>query len=319
MEQQEQTSRSQTLPAEEPEKGFVSAGQRVHHWGSYLGVDWIFNGLCGAAFTHWAKETPSGQALWSKPVNWLLGKVLPVFIKEDAALVQATKRGNTFFGLVAGGMFTIPPLMALENKVTRRKIITTVDETIYGKEAVEHDPKFKQSYDALDNEPQKDFTIGMAARFVALTPLVIAILRKDSSDYLDKKVFSKVANLTKSSSEKMGLSAKTFFKSRTPEEADRVWKQAHDNLGTDLSLGIPYAVMHSAAYNTLNKVFGKREKKAEVLPQAGFMTASAAPEVGGAQEKALEPHQAAPRSRISQAAPSERVNAPEEKTLTLNA
>jgi hypothetical protein len=246
---------SQLAPEEKAEtpkseRKFVSAGARIHHWATYLSVDWIYNAIAGAGFAYWGKFTESGQKIWSKPVNTLFTKTLKPLFKNEAHLAEAVKQGNTFASIIAGGMLTIPPLLALENKKVRKSIVKFIDRNVYGKDTVENNPKFQESYAAIDEAPKKDFTMGMVSRFAALAPLLALVLIKPTNHWLKENVFSNVGKASKKVVSKLGLPPDRMFKNLSEAEKVEHWNYVHDEaIAMDLSFGLPYALLHSFFYN----------------------------------------------------------------------
>jgi hypothetical protein len=268
------------------ERAFVSAGERIHHWSTYLSIDWIYNAASGAVFAYWGKFTKSGQALWSEPVNKIFSKTLKPFFENEAHLAEAVKHGNTFASIIAGGMLTIPPLLVLENKKVRKSVAKFIDRHIYGKEVVDNDPKFQQAYEEIDEAPKKDFKMGIASRFAALAPLLALVLITPSKNWLVKNVFSHVGKASKTAVSKIGLPPGRLFKKFSEAERLERWKYIHDEaIAMDLSFGLPYAVLHSFFYNKFADLEDKwehplknRSKSKHKAPAAEIAIAETVPE-----------------------------------------
>jgi hypothetical protein len=261
-EKKAQTSRTaaQTLQAQAPETPFVSKGQKIHKWATYLSVDWVFNAAVGVSFAYWGKFTKSGQKFWSGPIQKGFKKVLSPLIKNEEKLNTSIGRGSMFMSIIAGGMFTIPPLMVLENQKNRIGISKKLDQWIYGKDAVENDPKFEASYQAIKDEPKKEFGPGMTSRFAALSPLLAIVLIPQTNKLSTDHFFSHVSNGSKWVARKLGFSAKNLKDGeaivgakKVPVTANDKWEFIHEGVGMDFGLGLPYAGLHAMFYNMFAK------------------------------------------------------------------
>ncbi len=238
-------------------KPFISTGQHIHKWGTYLSVDWIFNAMTGVTFAYWGKFTESGKKIWSEPITNAFKKGLGPLIKNEEQLAKSAAYGNVFMSIIAGGMFTIPPLLVLENKKNKKNITQALDEKIYGKETVENDPRFQASYEAIENAPEKDFTRGLTSRFAALAPLLAMVLIPATRKISDKLWFDHVAHASDVTARKMGFSPESFKNLPAAEAAGR-WDFIHKSVAMDAGLGVPYAILHAFFYN---KFVGNKEKK----------------------------------------------------------
>jgi hypothetical protein len=265
-------------PTADPnKKPFVSAGQHIHKWGTYFSVDWFFNAAVGVAFYYGTKYTHFGQKYWSAPIQGFFKNILKPLIKDEEALGKSAGKGGTFMSIIAGGMFTMPPLMVLEDKKNRISISKWLDETIHGKEAVANDPKFEASYKAIAEEPEKEFWTGMGARFTALAPLLAFVLvpahqpgepRKWFHPISDVagKFFGTVADGSKWVAKKIGFSEKSFKPGITIEngefkavDAKYKWNDTHDAIAMDFGLDLPYAFLHSVLFGAFT--LGKTKDK----------------------------------------------------------
>lgn len=264
---------------------FVSMGEHIHKWGTYLSVDWIFNATVGVAFAYWGKFTESGKKLWSGPISKMFNAILKPIIKDPGSLESSVGKGNMFMSIIAGGMFTIPPLMFLENSKVKKSIVKFFDRMIYGKDKVENDPKFQQAYDEIKEAPKKDFWTGMTSRFAALAPLLAIVLIPKTRDISNKIYFDHVANASETVATKMGFGAEKSFKNVALPEAKQRWKFIHEGVAMDAGLGIPYAILHAFFYNMFAGFKGKKkpadEPNAEPVVEpkinTGAVVADAAP------------------------------------------
>lgn len=232
----------------EPPQQFVSAGQQVHKWGTYLGVDWLFNTATGVTFAYWGKYTKTGRMLWSEPLTKGFETALKPLIKHPEQLKASAGYGTMFMSIIAGGMFTIPPLMVLENNHNKHKITEFIDRVVYGKKAVSEDPKFKTAYEAIDAAPKKDFTSGMWSRYASLAPELAIILIPTTKKITNKYYFNHIEHASEVAAKKLGLTVKKLFPKLTAAEGAGRMKFIHESIAMDLGLGLPYAIMHSILY-----------------------------------------------------------------------
>ena len=241
-------------PEEKQQKSFVSAGQRVHTWTTYFGIDWIFNAIVGVSFAYWGRFTPSGKKYWSGPITAFFKNVLSPFIKNEESLTKSAGYGNMFASIIMGGMATIPPLMVLENNKIKRSITTFYDQLIYGKEAVENDPKFEASYRAIEQQPKKDFWTGLTSRFAALAPLLAIVLIPQTKKISDKFYFNHITSASDKTFTTIGITEEKMFGKLPAEQlkehssAER-WRYIHESVAMDFGLGPWYAVLHEFFYN----------------------------------------------------------------------
>lgn len=242
---------------------FVTAGTRIHKWATYIGVDWVFNAASGVSFAYWGKFTESGQKYWSKPLTSFFEKVLKPFIKDPKKLETSVGRGNMFMSIIAGGMFTIPPLLVLENNSVRKSIAQFYDRMIYGKDKVENDPQFQEAYTEIEQTPKKDFISGMGARFVALSPLLAIVLIPKSNEFSKKIWFNHVERASEGLGHATGFSAKKSFGKLPLKEAKTRWDFIHESMAMDFGLGGPYAALHAIFYDMFS---GKKPETPNPLP-----------------------------------------------------
>jgi hypothetical protein len=266
-EKAQEPMRTESKPAPE-KRAFVSAGEKIHKWGTYLSVDWIFNAASGVAFAYWGKYTETGKKWWSGNVNKMFETILKPFLKGET-LKKSVGHGNTFMSIIAGGMFTLPPLMLLENKKNKKAIVHSLDSMIYGKETVENDPKFQQAYKEIDNEPKKDFATGMTSRFAALAPLLGLVLFPPTSKFLKREYFGRISDSSKKLAHTLGIKEEKVFKKFSAQEAKERWNYCHDDaLAMDLGFGLPYAGLHAVFYNMFAKSKdSKKQKAAEAVAE----------------------------------------------------
>ncbi len=244
-------------------------GQNIHKWGSYLGIDWVFNTLSGVSFAYWGKYTELGQKAWSGPVEHMFEAGLSHVIKNEKQLASSVEHGSMFASIIMGGMMTIPPLMILENRGVKKSIVQSLDRVIYGNDRVERDPTFQQAYAAMDHEPKKNFTTGMLARFAALTPLLAIILIPETKEKAKALYFDHIARGSDMLARGAGLSEETFAH-LSPQEAGDRWKHIHNAIAMDFGLGLPYAGLHSFFYDKFAGISGHGKESARVPDVPAF-------------------------------------------------
>lgn len=251
-------------PQAAAQKPFKTTGQKIHKWGTYLGMDWILNTAAGVGFAYWGKVTPTGKKWWSSHWEKFFDKALG-FIKDNDSRKYGVEKGNMFVSIIAGGMFIIPPLMVLENNKVKKSIAQFFDRRIYGKDKVENDPQFQAAYAAIDNEPKKDFWTGMKARFAALAPLLaFSVFIPFTRDGLQTYGFGPISNASEAVATKLGFKGEKLKqivamhdKKKNPVSA---WKFIHDNVAFDAAQALPYAGMHAFFYDLFAK---KKQDKAK--------------------------------------------------------
>ncbi|MDX1974232.1 MAG: hypothetical protein SFT92_01005 [Rickettsiales bacterium] len=243
---------------------FVSAGKRIHNEMTYRVIDWLVNSSIGVAFTYWTTRTASGEKYFGKPVAGFFKKVLSPILKEPEALEKGAKWGGMFASIMAGGTAIIPPMMVMENKHNKKAIVRWLDEKIYGKETVAHDPKFEESYRAIDEEPKKSFATGMAARFLALAPLIAWVSLPKLNDPAIKYLYDPIGKASKWVAESIGIRPKKMLVEGTmelvegnpklPKKFMSNWDFLHRTIGFDFGLTFFYAILHEAAFKALAAV-----------------------------------------------------------------
>ena len=230
-------------------RGFVSAGEQIYGWVTYLGVDWIYNAAVGVSFAYWGKYTKAGQKYWSQPISKFFERTLKPLIKDQTSLRKSVDYGNMFVSIITGGMLTIPPLMVLERPSVKKAATQSLDKMIYGKEKVENDPKFKQAYDEIFMEPKKGFWSGLFSRFAALSPLLASVLYPPTRELLNKHYFKYISAASDSTFRTIGLKPERMFIKQTAAIQKERWAFIHDNVALDFGFGPWYAVLHKVFYN----------------------------------------------------------------------
>lgn len=257
-------------------KPFKSWGQRIHNEITYRGVDWILNASFGVGFAYFTERTAAGSKFWGKNIrDGFFEKVLRPIFKEGAELYNAKTWAARFLAIMFGGTITIPPIMALENKENKKSIIRSLDNKIYGKEVVENDPKFQESYDAIEQEPEKNFGLGLITRFISLAPIFAVALPDKTANFLDKQLYQRIAKITKWAAHHIGIRPKQDswlikggaeglpFKGIPSPENKNNWEYIHHTIGFDFGLSIIYAVLHEFSYKAGSAIWGDRKKAKE--------------------------------------------------------
>jgi hypothetical protein len=279
---------------------FKTAGEKLHKWGTYLGVDWIYNMITGVAFLYFIEYNKVGIKMWS-PIKRGLETALTPLIPDKESRAKSVSFGNTFFGIIAGGMLTIPPLMILEAKNVRKKFAKFYDRIIYGNDRVDNDPKFQAAYERMDEEPKKDFWAGMGARFLALAPLLASVLIKETRKPMNKYYFTPIAEGANKVLNKLNIDPVSVIQKVSPhisrEEAQDRWDNKINKEGLPMEVGfdIPYALLHKFWYHKLaemrkDKTEGKKSIKVEEHSKASIRV----------KPHATTDERAAPESSIDQ-------------------
>ncbi len=284
--QEPQKTQDAAAPNKKPKK-FVSHGYHIHNELTYRAVDWLANSTVGVAMTYWASKTKSGQEIFGKRVGNFFKTVLSPVFKDEASLGKAAEGGKAITAIMAGGFTIIPIMMVLENKKNKKALIHWMDEKIYGRDKVAHDPRFKASYDAIDKEPRKGFWAGMASRGLALAPIIAITVIPKTNDGLTRYLYDPIGKGTQWMAEKVGIKPiKTIekevlvtrnggkvWKNVLPDhsiglpkkgvaspETDRLskWDFLHRNIGFDFGMTIFYAILHEIAYKALATNNAKR-------------------------------------------------------------
>lgn len=262
-----------------PEEPFISVGKKVHNEVTYRGVDWILNSAVAVSFAYCTARTKLGQKWFTQPVTGFFKKCLSPFIKTESTLNEGAVWGTRFVSIMAGGTAIIPPLMVMENKSNKSKIIRWIDEKWYGKDAVANDPKFQESYEAIKKEPHKSFAIGMAARLTVLAPLIGMTICQATHKPLLKYVYDPIGKGSKWIAGKVGIKPGAHMADPLKGSLEQAengmmemqsnWDFLHRTIGFDLGLTFLYSFMHEYAYKGL-AALGMKETDTDRLPGQQF-------------------------------------------------
>ena len=290
--------------AKEGEKRFVSAGERIHNELTYRGVDLALNAASGIAFTFATSRTKFGREKWSRPLTNWFEKPLKLLFKNPA---EPAKWGTKFVSIMFGGTVTIPPIMYLEARENKLRIIQNIDEKIYGKDRVANDPDFAIAYNDIRQEPQKDFGTGMITRFIALAPLFTAALTMPRS--LTTYVYDPVANGSKWAAEKLRIKPGSFMSKMGHNEEGQLvsnWDQLHRLIGFDFGLTVAYSFLHEWAYKALSAVNGEKKPvyKEPLRTELPALTQELDEHLRGKSSKSQGEHKKGKREEVEEEVPS---------------
>lgn len=265
-------------PCEGTEKKPMSmtAGRRIHNEITYRGIDWILNSTVGVAFAYWSARTKSGEKYFGKPVSGFFKKILRPLLKNEKSVDEGAKWGTMFAGIMAGGFTIIPPMMVMESKKIKKGIIRWLDEKIYGKEKVANDPQFAQCYRDIDDEPHKDFATGMAARLIAIAPLIAAASTPAVNKPLIKYLYDPIGKLSKWITHTLrinpgkmaieGALERVEGDPNLPKTFQSNWDFLHRTIGFDFGLTIFYSIFHEIAYKGLAAFKHKKDPENIATP-----------------------------------------------------
>lgn len=254
-ENQQQDAGATAIAQSADKKRFVSFGENAHKWGTYISIDWFLNYATGIAFAMWGKYSKIGQKYWTEPLTKVARSMSEnVFrFKPGPGLESSVGNVIMILSVIAGGMFTIPPLMVLESKPVRKGIVKSLDQMYYGKDEVENDPKFAEAYEAMDHAPKQGFWTGLSSRLAALTPC-IATVYFEKPKQLSKPYFDFIERNSERAYKAVGLNKDRLFKNLPEAEKEARWKFLHDNSAIDFGLEPWYAALHMVAYRGFAKI-----------------------------------------------------------------
>ncbi len=264
---------TENAEATAPEKPFISTGRRIHNEITYRGVDWLLNSTIGVAMTYWTERTKSGNAIFKTPVTNFFKKTLRPLLKNEAAVIEGARRGSMFTSIIVGGTAIIAPMVALENKNNKKACVRWLDEKIYGEETVKNDPKFEESYTCIDREPKKNFTTGMLARFIVLTPMIAVTTTPNANKLAIKYLYNPIAKGSRMLTDCLGIRPRKLIERGAMELADgdlskapkmvSDWDFIHQTIGFDLGLTFIYSYAHEAVIKGLAAIGFKKNIEPE--------------------------------------------------------
>lgn len=247
-----------------------TAGLKIHNEVTYRGIDWLLNSSIGVAFCYWQARTHSGEKFFNKPVSSFFKTILKPVFKTPQGLEEGSKWGTMFTGIMAGGTLIIPPMMLMENRNVKKKVVRQLDEMMYGKDEVADNPEFKKCYESIDKEPEKTFSTGMIARLMAITPLIAASSTPAINMRLMKYIYDPIGNLSERAASAVGIkpSAEMLEKGamelldgnpKSIPQFQNNWDFLHRTIGFDFGLTIVYSFLHELAYKSLAAIGMKKD------------------------------------------------------------
>jgi len=254
------------MPAPAPEtqgkrKKFTSVGKRIHNELTYRGIDFLLNSTIGVAFTYWTTRTRSGARYFGQPLTNFFKRALSPVLKSEAALNEGARWGSMFTSIIVGGTAIIPPMVAMEHKDNKEKMIRWLDHKVHGPDKVESDPRFEEQYCAIGDEPKKNFTTGMIARIAVLIPMIGVTLIPEANKVMVKYLYNPIAKGSKALCKSVGFEPRRLMQQGAVEVADgdiskaasfvSDWDFIHRTIGFDLGLTFIYSFAHEATYKTL--------------------------------------------------------------------
>jgi len=247
---------------------FITGGERIHNEITYRGVDWLLNSAIGVTTAYLIARNKWGKAHIGEPLANFYKKLLKPVLRKENSVNEGAKWGTMLTSIMAGGTAIIPPMMVLENRKIKRKIICWLDEKIYGKDAVKNDPKFEQSYCRIEEEPKQDFLTGMATRFIALIPFFIVNPMPTLNKPLIKYLYDPIGNSTKWLAQKIGIKpGKMLLEGafehiegdpNIPKRWQSNWDFLHRTIGFDFGLTVFYSIFHEITYKGLAALGAKK-------------------------------------------------------------
>lgn len=249
-----------SIPAtNDPDKKHIrTAGEKVFDEITYRGVDWLLNTAVAVTTSFVATRTKLGIKYFSNPVTNFFKRRLSVFTKNEKKLNEMASGGTLFTSIVLGGFAIIPVIMGME--ANKKEIVKSLDRTIYGKDKVESDPLFEQSYLEIEREPKQDFMTGMYARFMALAPILAGMMVFDG--FLKRRLYEPVAKCSKWIAEKLRIAPQSM-KDKVMVAADGTkstdWDALHQSLSADITLTLVYSYLHEHIYKRLADKLNRKE------------------------------------------------------------
>lgn len=318
-------------------RAFVSKGEKIHNEITYRGVDWLFNSAFGVAFAFLTARTAWGRENLMAPLNKFWIKALaPAFvngeakqqitnevlgvIKHDPAsaahalqaisngLHQSAEWGTRITTILFGGTITIAPMVMLEEKNNKKSLIKSLDTMIYGKQAVENDPKFQQSYDEIGTQPKKSFGAGMAGRLLALVPIFAITLTPKLHNPVKRYYYDSIEWLSAKGAKAVGLQPKSLMEHiSTHGSGDGKpisdWKFIQETIGFDFGTTLAYSFIHEHTYKFAARFFDTKQKEKQAKNDTSVAAIPATEPQAKVEERPIKqtlPEPAAPTAIIQQ-------------------
>lgn len=274
-------------------RAFISAGERMHGVLTYAGADWIMNSAIGVTFTFIFNRTKFGQNYISKPLESGFRFVFSPFIKNEKLLRQSINGGKDFASIMLGGTLVNPMITALEKHENKLAITKAIDNTIYGKDKTDSDPKFQKAYREIQTEPVKDTSGVWISRAIAIAPLWTATFFPSAMRFMESNQvpllkyinFDHIAGFTQGIAKTLHIKPKGWWNETklnpTTNKQVSHWDALHGYLGFDYGLTIFYAILHAVSFNLVARFMNKHTD-------------------GVPQKDAQHPHAATPRALVSE-------------------
>jgi hypothetical protein len=261
---EEQNNRQQPQqPSQAAPRYARTAGEVIHNELTYRGVDWVANTAFAVGFAFLANRTAFGRRNYSDRMQSGFKILLSPFIKDSERLAQTAELGTDFTSIMVGGTVIIPPMMLLHHN--RRPIVEWLDSKIYDAEEIQHNPRFAVRYEALDQQPEKSFGTGMAARILVLAPMITAHMNTNTNPSMQKWLYKPVEKASKWVAKETGIKPNAWMQQTiTNKEGKAVshWDYLHNIIGMDLSLTAIYSFAHEWTYKGLSHLFAPEPAQA---------------------------------------------------------
>lgn len=239
-----------------------TAGEKVFDEITYRGVNWILNSAVGVTFNY---VTTRRSKYISEKITGFFRSGLRPFFKNTESLENGANWGSNFVSIMVGGFAIIPFIEALERN--KKAVVKSFDKAIYGEEKVENDPMFKKAYEEIDREPEQSFSLGMVTRFMAIAPILAAVVTFPQQL---NKVYNFFGGISKWTAENILQIKATRLKNRVlPGEDGKPindWDWIHNKIGFDYSLTLVYAYLHEYLYKGFADLFGKKKEADTAVP-----------------------------------------------------
>lgn len=242
-----------------------TAGEKVFDEITYRGVNWILNSAVGVTFNYVTSRTEFGEKRISAPMTGFFRRTLRPFFKNPERLRNGAEWGKNFVSIMVGGFAIIPFIEALERN--KKAVVKSFDKAIYGEEKVQNDPIFEKAYAEIDREPEQSFGIGMVTRFLAIAPILAAVVTFPQQL---NKVYDFFGGISKWTAENVLRIKATSLKNKIKpgEDGTKIndWDWIHNKIGFDYSLTLVYAYLHEYLYKGFSDLFGKKKEADTAAP-----------------------------------------------------
>jgi hypothetical protein len=247
-----------------------TAGEKVFDEITYRGVDWALNSTIGVAMTYAATATPQGRRFFGQHlVNGWKWLIRPISSPEK--LTVYAERLRDFTTIMIGGFSIITIIMGLEKN--KKPIVKSLDEKIYGEDAVKNDPRFAAAYEEIGKEKEQGFLVGMVTRVAALVPLIYGHTKFKGT--LSRYLYEPIAKMSLWTAETVGIKPKKMLETITIEgEETTKWNFLHNTIGFDFGLCIFYAYLHEFLYKRVANILGDKSENAHSEPMPLNATAN---------------------------------------------